>query len=97
MLGEALEQIKKRGNARVGDKTMIDAFEPALNELMKGVEEKLSFAKAFKRASDKAKDRRNSDGRTNPCQLTPDYCLNTRYCYPGCCYASDEAMCDTYR
>ena len=56
MLGEALEQIKKRGNARVGDKTMIDAFEPALNELMKGVEEKLSFAKAFERASDKAKE-----------------------------------------
>lgn len=54
MLGEALEQIKKRGNAQAGDKTMIDAFEPALNELAKGVKEKLTIAHAFRCASEKA-------------------------------------------
>ncbi|MBA7616637.1 PEP-dependent dihydroxyacetone kinase, ADP-binding subunit DhaL [subsurface metagenome] len=56
MLNEALTQIKKRGNAQIGDKTMIDAFEPALHELSAGVEKKMSFALAFKNASGKAKE-----------------------------------------
>jgi dihydroxyacetone kinase-like protein len=50
MLKEALDAIKKRGGAQAGDKTMIDAFEPALNELEKGVEENLTFSGAFERA-----------------------------------------------
>lgn len=54
MLKEALEQIKKRGGAQAGDKTMIDAFEPALHELEKGLKEKLTFALAFRRASESA-------------------------------------------
>lgn len=56
MLEEALEQIKKRGNAQVGDKTMIDSFEPALNELHKCVENKLSLSEAFENAAAKAKE-----------------------------------------
>jgi dihydroxyacetone kinase-like protein len=56
MLGEALEQIKKRGNAQTGDKTMIDAFEPALNELDTCVQNKLSFSEAFEKSAEKAKE-----------------------------------------
>lgn len=56
MLGEAMEQIKKRGNAEAGDKTMIDAFEPALNELYKSVEDGLSLSEAFEKAAEKAKE-----------------------------------------
>ncbi len=56
MLNEALTQIKKRGNAQIGDKTMIDAFEPALNELVAGVEQNISFAKAFEKAAQKANE-----------------------------------------
>ena len=31
MLTEALKQIKKRGGAQTGDKTLVDALEPAVN------------------------------------------------------------------
>jgi dihydroxyacetone kinase-like protein len=54
MLKEALEQIKKRGNANPGDKTMIDALNPAVNELFTGVEKNLSLSEAFKNAAEKA-------------------------------------------
>jgi dihydroxyacetone kinase-like protein len=56
MLAEALEQIKKRGNAQVGDKTMVDALDPAVKELEKCKSEGLSFAEAFQRASERAKE-----------------------------------------
>jgi dihydroxyacetone kinase-like protein len=56
MLEEALKQIKQRGNAQVGDKTMIDAMEPAVDALKKAVAEGSSFADAFKKASKKAKE-----------------------------------------
>lgn len=54
MLNEALLQIKKRGNANPGDKTMIDALEPAINELFAGIEKNLSLTDAFKNAAEKA-------------------------------------------
>lgn len=54
MLNEALSQIKKRGNANPGDKTMIDALEPAVNELFAGIEKNLSLSDAFKNAAEKA-------------------------------------------
>jgi dihydroxyacetone kinase-like protein len=56
MLGEALEQIKNRGNAQVGDKTMVDALDPAVKELEKCTAEKLSFPQAFQRAFERAKE-----------------------------------------
>lgn len=56
MLGEALEQIKKRGNAQVGDKTMVDALDPAVKELEKCAAENLSFAQAFHRAFERAQE-----------------------------------------
>jgi len=56
MLAEALEQIKKRGNARAGDKTMVDALDPAVKELQKCAAEGLSFAEAFQKAAERAKE-----------------------------------------
>jgi len=56
MLKEALIQIKKRGNAGAGDKTMVDALEPAINALFKGVQENMPIGKAFKNAAQKAKE-----------------------------------------
>lgn len=53
---EALVQIKARGQAQPGDKTMIDALEPAVAELKKGVEENLPFSKAFANAAKRAKE-----------------------------------------
>jgi dihydroxyacetone kinase-like protein len=54
MMAEALNQIKKRGGAEVGDKTMVDALEPALNELRRGLENGLNLNEMFKKASIKA-------------------------------------------
>lgn len=54
MLCEALEQIKRRGNAELGDKTMIDAFEPAIDALSKAVDDGLGFKDAFINAADAA-------------------------------------------
>jgi len=56
MLKEALEHIKKRGGAQPGDKTMIDAFEPALNEITSGALKGEPFASAFERAALKARE-----------------------------------------
>ncbi len=63
MLKEALTQIKKRGNAKLGDKTMVDALEPAVNELTAGVKNNLSLSQAFKNAA--AKAREGSDNTKN--------------------------------
>jgi len=56
MFQEAMDQIKKRGNAQIGDKTMIDALEPAVSALIKGREENISINKAFRIAAEKAKE-----------------------------------------
>jgi len=55
MYSEALAQIKKRGNAQVGDKTMIDALEPAVKALMEGADKGMTIADAFNNAWEKAK------------------------------------------
>lgn len=54
MLIAALDGIKMRGKAVLGDKTMIDAIEPALNELSKGIQHGLSAKEALKEAVDAA-------------------------------------------
>jgi dihydroxyacetone kinase-like protein len=54
MLCEALEQIKNRGHAQAGDKTMIDAFEPAIDALSKAVDDGLGFRDAFINAANAA-------------------------------------------
>jgi dihydroxyacetone kinase phosphoprotein-dependent L subunit len=56
MLTEALCQIKKRGAAQVGEKTMVDAFEPAVASLQDSVRLGLSFGQAFRKAAAKARE-----------------------------------------
>lgn len=47
MFEAGLSGIKERGKAQAGDKTMIDAMEPALNELKKSLEDGLKFNEAL--------------------------------------------------
>lgn len=47
----SLDAIKQRGGAKVGDKTMVDALEPAVIALEKSVEEKESFCAGMKKAA----------------------------------------------
>ncbi|WP_311062408.1 dihydroxyacetone kinase subunit DhaL [Thermoanaerobacterium sp. CMT5567-10] len=47
MFEAGLSGIKERGKAQAGDKTMIDAIEPALNELKKSLEDGLKFNEAL--------------------------------------------------
>lgn len=54
MLAEALNQIKKRGGAQTGDKTLVDALEPAINELRRGLETGLNLNEMFNKAANKA-------------------------------------------
>lgn len=56
MWAEALNQIKARGQAQQGDKTMVDALEPAVLELKKGAEDRLSLSEAFAKAAVRAKE-----------------------------------------
>ncbi|MFW6181615.1 MAG: dihydroxyacetone kinase subunit DhaL [Spirochaetota bacterium] len=56
MINEALEQIKKRGMAQQGDKTMVDALQPASEELGRAAREGASLPEALQRASEKAKE-----------------------------------------
>ena len=54
MLTEALNQIKKRGGAKPGDKTLVDALEPAINELNRGMQAGLNLSRMFQNAARKA-------------------------------------------
>jgi dihydroxyacetone kinase-like protein len=54
MLAEALNQIKKRGGAKPGDKTLVDALEPAVDELRRGMEAGLNLKEMFQNAARQA-------------------------------------------
>lgn len=54
LLTAALDGIKMRGKAVLEDKTMVDAIEPALNALSKGIQLGLSPKEALKEAVDAA-------------------------------------------
>lgn len=56
MLTAALDGIKLRGKASRGEKTMIDAIEPALDAIRKGIEENQSMTKCLELACDAARD-----------------------------------------
>ena len=51
---KSLEALKKRGKAKVGDKTMIDAFEPAVCGLEEAAAKQWSLADGFALAAQKA-------------------------------------------
>jgi len=52
----SLEGVKERGKASLGDKTMIDALEPASDALNESSSEKLSFLEALKKAEKAAEE-----------------------------------------
>lgn len=54
MLEEALAGIKMRGKAQLGEKTMIDAIEPALEALKSSVTSGLGTVEALKKSKDAA-------------------------------------------
>ena len=51
---KSLDALKKRGKAKVGDKTMIDAFEPAVCGLEEAAAKRWSLADGFALAAQKA-------------------------------------------
>ncbi|WP_218672712.1 dihydroxyacetone kinase subunit DhaL [Oceanobacillus timonensis] len=50
----SLEAIKQRGKASLGDKTMIDALEPAVDGLKESVSDSATLLEALKKAEEKA-------------------------------------------
>ena len=56
MFAHALEQIKKRGHAKPGDKTMVDSLEPAVESLKQSASKGLGLAEAFSLAAEKANE-----------------------------------------
>lgn len=54
MLKDALDGIKMRGKASLGEKTMIDALEPALEAINKGIEQGLESKEILKLAKEAA-------------------------------------------
>jgi len=63
MLEEAADQIQKRGGAKPGDKTMIDALLPAVEVLKKAAKDNKTFSEAFKLAAEEA--RRGAESTRN--------------------------------
>ena len=55
MLESALEGVKKRGQAEVGDKTLVDTLEPATKAFAESVEKGLSFKEALDKMVETAK------------------------------------------
>lgn len=54
IFSQSLEKIKTRGGARVGDKTMVDSFEPAVLSLLKSAQEDKNLTEAMEAAYEKA-------------------------------------------
>lgn len=52
---KSLDALKKRGKAKPGDKTMVDALEPAVDALEKGVKSSMTISKGFELAALAAK------------------------------------------
>jgi len=54
MMEQALVDVKARGGAKVGDKTLVDAFEPAVEALRQAAKDNLDFISAIRAALDAA-------------------------------------------
>ncbi|MGZ8630878.1 MAG: dihydroxyacetone kinase subunit DhaL [Actinomycetota bacterium] len=57
MLRAAIEGIKKRGNSDLGDKTLLDALEPAVDELEKALADGDDAGAAIRKAATTARER----------------------------------------
>jgi len=55
MFGVSLEKIRQRGGAKLGDKTLIDALEPAVESLEDAVQRNLDLTEALRIAADAAR------------------------------------------
>lgn len=55
IFSQSLDALKQRGKAKVGDKTMVDAFEPAVHALIDASSKDLSFAEGFASAAESAR------------------------------------------
>jgi dihydroxyacetone kinase phosphoprotein-dependent L subunit len=55
IFGNSLKAIKERGKAQVGDKTMVDAFEPAVESLYDSANSSKSLIDALKLAEESAR------------------------------------------
>lgn len=53
---KSLAALKRRGKAKVGDKTMVDAFEPAVDALLWSSEKDLNLSEGFDNAAEKARE-----------------------------------------
>lgn len=56
MLDQSLHRIRARGGARVGDKTLVDALEPAVSTLKEILSSKIELHQAFERAAEAARE-----------------------------------------
>lgn len=52
IFSQSLEALKKRGRAKLGDKTMVDAFEPAVEGLKESIENGKSLKEGLKYAAE---------------------------------------------
>jgi dihydroxyacetone kinase-like protein len=57
MLRAAIEGIKKRGNSDLGDKTLLDALQPAVDELEKALSDGDTAGDAIRKAATTARER----------------------------------------
>lgn len=55
MFDQSLQKIRARGGARVGDKTLVDALEPAVNSLKDTVSSKIALHLALEKAAEAAR------------------------------------------
>lgn len=55
MFDQSAQKIRTRGGAKVGDKTLVDALEPAVNSLKESVTADVPLPRAIKKAADAAK------------------------------------------
>ncbi|MBA7582175.1 PEP-dependent dihydroxyacetone kinase, ADP-binding subunit DhaL [subsurface metagenome] len=60
MLKAAIDGVQRLGNARVGDKTMVDTLAPAIEAYGKALKEGRSFVKALKGLKEAAENGKNS-------------------------------------
>jgi len=54
MFGASLERIRQRGGAKLGDKTLVDALEPAVESLRDATRRNLNLEEALRMAADAA-------------------------------------------
>jgi len=68
--------MKKRGGAKAGDKTMVDALEPAVDELRRGLKAGLNLTEMLKQAALKA-----AEGAENTKSIDYPHAIDMLQCW----------------